>query len=190
MSTFTDHDAADRIRQSLTALSAVVREMTPTGAKPIPAHPDHFNLLARPFSETCLVCKLPGHSSANINASPRCRVALLSLIVFWEDVATHLTSLYQHSKRFHQAVQASQPTYEMRRDAGGLKGGDLEDVLVERVTRAWLKFVAHFSWIRAKANVVLAVGEVGRYEAVAAGLNGLLLGGLTLSDLYQRDIAQ
>jgi len=178
-STLPDHDAADRVRQSLTFLSGVIREMNPAGHKAIPANPDRFNLLARSTFVGCRICQLPGHSSANINNSAACRAALLSLIGFWEDVAAHLSFLFQNCERFTKAVQENKPTYEMRLDVGGLKGGDLEDVLVERLTRAWLKFVAHFSRIRAKANAMLMKEELERYEALAAGVNGLLLDGLT-----------
>jgi hypothetical protein len=55
---------------------------------------------------------------------------------------------------------------------GGLKGGDLKDgdlgyVLVERLTRAWLKFQSHMSWHRAKINDIMDYAEQGMYEAVS-----------------------
>jgi CCR4-NOT transcription complex subunit 2 len=172
-------DDADIVRQSLTILSAVVREMTPAGAKAIPAKASCFNFLARPTNSGCRICGLPGHSSNNVQASTECRTALLSLIGFWEDVAVHVSSLYKHSERFQKAIIANKPTYEMRLDAGGLKGGGLEDALIERLTRGWLKFLAHFSRIRAKANVILASADLGRYEMVMLSLNGFLLHGMT-----------
>jgi CCR4-NOT transcription complex subunit 2 len=179
MSSPTIENHADRVRQSLVVLSSVVREMTPAGAKPIPASPARCNLLARPVNNGCRVCGIPGHLSVNIQASSACRTALLSLIGFWEDVTIHVSLLYQHSERFQKAIVANRPTYDMRLDAGGLKGGDLEDVLVERLTRGWLKFVAHFSRIRAKANEMLTGAELGSYEIVSRNLNGFLLNGST-----------
>jgi CCR4-NOT transcription complex subunit 2 len=194
------------VRQSLVILSTVVREMTPAGAKPVPTNPSRFNLLARPINNGCRVCGIPGHSSNSIQASGTCRTALLSLIGFWEDVSVHISALYQHSERFQKAIVANNPTYDMRLDGGGLKGGDLEDVLVERLTRGWLKFLAHFSRIRAKANAMLTDVDLGRYEVVSRNLNGFLLDGLTrkwglawvmrceanvliVSDLFERSLA-
>lgn len=179
MSSPTNEPQTDSVRQSLTALSAVAREMTPAGAKPIPAQPNRFNLLARPITKGCRICGIPGHSSANTNCSSACRTALLSLIGFWEDVGDHVALLYRDSERFQKAICANEPTYEMRLDAGGLKGGDLEDVLVERLTRGWMKFHAHFARIRAKANVILTEADVGRYEELARKLRGFLLNGMT-----------
>ncbi|KAF1913246.1 hypothetical protein BDU57DRAFT_349086 [Ampelomyces quisqualis] len=190
MSSPTNEPKADPVRQSLTVLSAVVREMTPAGAKPIPAQPTCFNLLARPITNGCRICGIPGHSSANTKSSSACRAALLSLTSFWEDVGNHVALLYQHSERFQKAICANEPTYEMRLDAGGLKGGDLEAVLVERLTRGWMKFHAHFSRIRAKANVILTEADMARYEALARKLRGFLLNGMTLSELYGRSVAQ
>ncbi|KAF1843552.1 uncharacterized protein K460DRAFT_288673 [Cucurbitaria berberidis CBS 394.84] len=184
------NDDADRVRQALTVLSAAVREMTPTGAKPVPTNPHRFNLLARHLNAGCRICSLPGHQSDNIKKAATCRTALLSLIGFWEDIAADVSFLYQQSERFQKAIVANRPTYEMRLDNGPLTGGDLEVVLVDRLTRNWLKFQAHFSRIRAKANVVLDEGDLGRYERVLQNLNGFLLGGLTLSDLFERSVAK
>jgi hypothetical protein len=170
---------ADQVRQSLLFLSAVVREMTPAGAKAIPSNPARFNLLARPVTNGCRICGFPGHSSTNIKASTACRVAILSLIGFWEDVAAHVSFVYRSSDRFQKAIVANKPTYEMRLDDGGLKGGDLEDVLVERLTRGWLKFLAHFARIRAKANVMLSQEDLGAYEVAVRNLSGFLLDGMT-----------
>ncbi|CAO2652970.1 Nn.00g023810.m01.CDS01 [Neocucurbitaria sp. VM-36] len=186
---FTTNDDADSVRQNLVALSAAVREMIPAGAKPMPTVPERFNLLARPSHAGCRICGLPGHQSNNINKATACRTAMLSLIGFWEDIATHVSFLYQHAERFRQAIVANRPTYEMRLDDGPVKGGDLEVVLVDRLTRNWLKFQAHLARIRAKANVVLEERELVRYETVTANLNGFLLDGLTLSDLFERSIA-
>jgi CCR4-NOT transcription complex subunit 2 len=153
--------------------------MTPAGAKPIPTQPTRFNLLARPVVNGCRFCGLPGHSSASIKSSSACRTALLSLITFWGDVSDHVVLLYQHSERFKQAIWDNKPTYEMRLDAGGLKGGDLEDVLVERLTRNYMKFMALFERIRAKANVILTQADIDQYEALARKLRGFLLNGMT-----------
>ncbi|KAF1946843.1 hypothetical protein EJ02DRAFT_393229 [Clathrospora elynae] len=188
----SDNDA-DRIRQSLMTLSAAVREMTPIGAKPIPATPDRFNFLARPSSSSCCrICALPGHQSPNITKAAFCRLALLSLVGFWEDIAAHVSFLYEHSERFQKAVQKNEPTYEMRLHDSGppLKGGGIEEVLTERLTRNWVKFLAHVARIRAKVNVVLGEAEVTGLERVVKGLSGFLLDGLTLTDLYERSVAK
>lgn len=179
MSSPMPEDTTDAVRQSLTVLSELVRQMTPAGAKPVPTTPSNFNLLARPVHNGCRICSLPGHSSANIKSSAACRIALLSLIGFWENVVPHISLLYKHSERFQKAIIASEPTYDMRLDDGGLKGGATEDVLVERLTRNWLKFVAHFARVRAKANVILGEVEIARYERLARTMNGFFLNGLT-----------
>ena len=196
-------------RSSLMALSVVVREMSPTGGKAIPANPHHFNLLARPSYNNCRICGLPGHHSANIQQAVACKTAFVSLIQFWEDVASHISYLYEHSDRFQRAVKANEPTYEMRLEDGGLKGGDLENVLVERLTRAWLKFQSHMSRHRAKTNACLGYSEQTMYETITRTLNGFLLDGsrckylasfmrgigvcaniLSVSDLFERSVAQ
>lgn len=187
MSCQSTENSADSVRQSLTALSDIVRQMTAAGAKPIPTNPLNFNLLARPVHNGCRICGLPGHASANIKSSASCRTALLSLIDFWDIVTPHVSLLYQHSERFQKAIVNNQPTYEMRLDDGGLKGGATEDVLVERLTRNWLKFVAHVSRIRAKVNVMFGEGEIGRYEALVKTLNGFFLNGLTCESLQNYD---
>jgi CCR4-NOT transcription complex subunit 2 len=153
--------------------------MTPAGAKPVSSTPSRFNLLARPNFNSCRVCGLPGHSSPNINILSACRTALLSIVGFWEDMLAHVSFLYQHSDRFKKAVVTNEPTYEMRLDDGDLKGGDLENVLVERLTRSWLKFASHFARIRAKANVILIDADLVRYQVVLQNLNGFLLHGMT-----------
>ncbi|KAH6872540.1 hypothetical protein BKA58DRAFT_400762 [Alternaria rosae] len=167
---------AEHVRQTLTKLSVAVRELTPAGAKQVPQSPDRFNLLARPTHGGCRICGLPGHQSTDVHHSAACRVALLSLIGFWEDIADHVAFLYQYSERFQKAIQANEPTYVMRLDNRPLKGGDMEVVLVDR-------------GIRAKANVILNEDDLARYERVAKNLEGFFLDALTLSDLYERSIA-
>ncbi|CAN9132388.1 unnamed protein product [Alternaria alternata] len=185
MSSPTSTDA-DHVRQTLMKLSVAVRKMTPAGAKQVSHAP---NLLARPVYGGCRVCGLPGHQSADVQHPAACRVALLSLIGFWEVVADHVSFLYQYSERFQKAIQANEPTYAMRFDNRPLKGGDMEAVLVDRLTGNFLKFLAHVRGIRAKVNVVLDEEGIGRYERVAKNLEGFFLGGLTLSNLYERSIA-
>ncbi|KAH7064152.1 hypothetical protein BKA63DRAFT_586722 [Paraphoma chrysanthemicola] len=182
-------DAA-QIRTSLMFLAQVVREMTPAGAKPIPSNPSRFNLLARPAFNACRVCGLPGHLSTNIKTAAACRGAILSLTGFWEDIAGHVSFLCRGHDRFHKAILDNKPTYEMRLDNGGLKGGDLEDVLVERLTCGWLKFLAHFARIRAKANVILSQQDLTEYEIGVRNLSEFLLNGLTLSDLFEQSVAK
>ncbi|CAN9085737.1 unnamed protein product [Alternaria sp. RS040] len=77
----------------------------------------------------------------------------------------------------------------MRVDNRPLKGGDMEAVLGDRLTGNFLKFLAHVRGIRAKVNVVLDEEGIGRYERVARNLEGFFLGGLTLSNLYERSMA-
>jgi hypothetical protein len=181
-------DVADQVRQTLMTLSQAVRQMTPSGAKPIPTNPARFNLLARPVHNGCRVCGLPGHQSANVKQAATCRTALLSLIGFWEDVAGHISFLYGHSDRFQKAIQASKPTYEMRLDNGTLRGGDMEVVLVDGLTKSFLKFLSHMRGIRAKANVILGEQEVARYERAVKTVEGFLLNGLTCK--FWTDVAE
>ncbi|KAI4616253.1 uncharacterized protein J4E88_005483 [Alternaria novae-zelandiae] len=188
MSSPTSNDA-DYVRETLTKLSVAVRELTPAGTKQVPQNPDRFNLLARPTYGGCRVCGLPGHQSIDVHHSAACRVALLSLIGFWEDIADHVAFLYQHSERFQKAIQENEPTYVMRLDNRPLKGGDMEVVLVDRLTGNFLKFMAHVRGIRAKVNVILNEDDLARYERVAKNLEGFFLDGQTLSDLYERSIA-
>jgi hypothetical protein len=178
MSSPTPTDA-DHVRQTLVKLSVAVRELTPSGAKQVPHSPDRFNLLARPVHGGCRVCGLPGHQSTDVSHAAACRVALLSLIGFWEDVADHVAFLYQHSERFQKAIQANEPTYLMRLDNRPLKGGDMEVVLVDRLTGNFLKFGAHVRGIRAKVNVILGEDDLVRYERVAKNLEGFFLDGHT-----------
>jgi hypothetical protein len=172
-------DIADQVRQTLMALSQAVREMTPSGAKPIPANPVCFNLLARPVRGGCHVCALPGHSSVNVNNASACRTALLSLITFWEEVMEHTSFLYIHSERFRKAIQDNAPTYAMRLDGSLVKGGDMEVVIVDGLTKNWLKWLSHVRGVRAKVNVVLGKEEVGRLDVVMKKGEGFLLDGLT-----------
>ncbi|CAG5149382.1 uncharacterized protein ALTATR162_LOCUS2356 [Alternaria atra] len=157
-------------------LSVAVREMTPSGAKQVLHTPNRSNLLARPAYGGCRLCGLPGHHSTNISHPAAYRVALFSLIGFWEDIADHVSSLYQYSERFQKAIQTNEPTYAMRLDNRPLKGGDMG-------------FLAHVRGIRAKVNVVLDEEGLSRYERVTKNLEGVFLGGLTLSSLYERSMA-
>ncbi|KAE8827842.1 hypothetical protein PTNB73_02538 [Pyrenophora teres f. teres] len=190
MSSSASFDNTDEVRRALTKLSSAVREMKPSGAKQIPTKPDCFNLLARPVINGCRICGLPGHQSSNIKNATMCRTALISLTRYWEDMAECISFLYSHSDRFHKAVQAIEPSYDMRLDDGMEKSGDLETVLVDRMTRNFLKYTAHVSRIRAKFNVLCNEEEIGKYEEVKKLLEGFLLGGLTLSDLYQQSVAK
>jgi CCR4-NOT transcription complex subunit 2 len=183
--------------------------MTPAGAKPIPANPVRFNLLARPIttSTACHVCNLPGHSSPSIKSTAACRNALLSLITFWQDTISHVSSLYSSSERFKAAIVANKPSYEMRLDNGGVKGGDIEVVIVEKLTRSWLKFVSHVARIRARVNMILDEEEVGRLGEMERMGNGFLMDGMTCKftsevgcrvnanvgvvlDLFERSVAE
>lgn len=67
----------------------------------------------------------------------------------------------------------------MRLDNRPLKGGDMEVVLVDRLTGNFLKFMAHVRGIRAKVNVILNEDDLARYERVAKNLGGFFLDGLT-----------
>lgn len=172
-------DSTDEVRQALTKLSNAVREMTPSGAKQIPTKPDCFNLLARSVTNSCRICSLPDHQSPNIQNAAMCRTALISLMRYWEDMAACVSFLYSHSDRFHKAVQAIEPHYAMRLDNGVAKPGDLEVVLVDRMMRNFIKYVAHVGRIKAKVNVLCDEEEVRQYEDVKKLLEGFLLGGLT-----------
>ncbi|KAF2877522.1 hypothetical protein BDV95DRAFT_601905 [Massariosphaeria phaeospora] len=178
----------EEIRVGLTALSNLVREMIPSGAKPIPANPDRFNLLARPGYKTCRVCGLPGHECHRVDKAVACRVAMLSLIGFWEDVAAQLAFLYSKSRRFQEAVCANVATYEMRVDGTPLKSGAMEVVVLDRLTRNYLKLVSLYARIRPKALHFMHKADLARYESVTKTLNGFLLDGLT--DLFERHVAE
>lgn len=179
MSSPSDTTDAEQVRRALMALSTVVREMAPAGAKKIPTAPERFNLLARPHHDTCRICNLPGHHSPSAQKAAACRVAILSLIGFWEDVSGKVSCLYNSSTRFNKAITNSVATYEMRLDDAPLVGGDIEVVLVDRLTRNYLKFQSHFARIRAKANVILNEQGIARYEKVSQTLNGFFLNGQT-----------
>jgi len=169
----------DEVRQALTKLSNTVREMMPSGAKQIPTKLECFNLLARPVTNSCRICSLPGHQSPNIQNAAMCRTALISLSRYWEDMTGCISFLYSHSDRFHKAIQATDPHHDMRLDDGVAKLGDLEVVLVDRLTRNFLKYVAHISRIKAKVNALCGEDEVSKYEGMKKLLEGFLLGGLT-----------
>lgn len=169
----------DGVRCTLKTLLDVTREMTWAGGKTIPATPVRFNLLARPQSSTCRVCGLAGHQSQSVNKAEACRVALLSLINFWEDQAQNLKPLYHSSLRFSMALANNKPIYEMRLDDTPPIAGDVEIVIVDRLTRNYLKFLNHFARIRAKAMVILSETDRYRYDYVTEVLNDLLLKGQT-----------
>lgn len=166
-------------RRALMALSEVVREMTPLGAKQIPAAPRRFNMLARTYNNCCRICNLPGHQSANVKNSAACRTAVLSLFRFWEDQGRNIQYLYATSHRFNDAVNKSHPTYDMRLDNHTQVGGSMEEVVVDRMTRNYLKFQAWFSRVQAKMLVILDMeGQDGRlYGEITALLNDVLLKG-------------
>lgn len=67
----------------------------------------------------------------------------------------------------------------MRLDNRPLKGGDMEVVLIDRLTGNFLKFLVHVRGFRAKVNLVLDEEGLSRYERVTKNLEGFFLGGLT-----------
>jgi CCR4-NOT transcription complex subunit 2 len=172
---------AEQARHALIALSAAVREMTPIGTKSIPAAPERFNLLARPHQNVCRICNLPGHQSSNVNKAAACRTAMLSLLDFWEDQAEEIKFLYSAHIRFKDAIAKNRPTYDMRLDNVPQVRGDMETVVVDQLTRNYLKFQAWVARVRAKINVILdmegADGE--KYELLSQVLNDILLKGKT-----------
>lgn len=175
----SSNGSADQVRQNLETLSAAVREMTPYGALPVPAVPQRFNLLARPVLDGCRICGLPGHhSDKNSNASA-CRIAIISLIGFWNDVTNPVSFLYRYSGRFKQAIAENEPTYEMRNNDGPVKGGDIEVVLVDHLTKNYLKFQAFWQKIRPLAHALLAEPELMWFVSVSMTLDGFLLNRLS-----------
>ncbi|PVH98950.1 hypothetical protein DM02DRAFT_595203 [Periconia macrospinosa] len=166
-------------RRALMALSEAVREMTPLGAKQIPAAPSRFNMLARTYNNACRICNLPGHQSANVKNAAACRDAVLSLFRFWEDQAQNIEFLYTTSHRFHDAVNKVNATYDMRLDNHTQVAGSMEEVVVDRMTKNYLKFQTWFSRVQAKMLVILDMeGQDGRlYGEFSALLNNLLLKG-------------
>ncbi|KAF2113487.1 hypothetical protein BDV96DRAFT_496683 [Lophiotrema nucula] len=188
----SSRSAAWPCSSSLTALSQGVREMTPTGAKPIPTAPVDFNLLARPTMRNpgaCAVCNYPGHKSKDIKNSDKCRAAIMSTISFWENTFDHINTLYRDHQRFTEAIQENEPTYEMRRDEGPPKGTGIEEIIVNRLTRNYLKFQAHFSGIRAKAKQIMKGSDEERYEKITELLNDYLLNKSSLSELFEQSLA-
>ncbi|KAJ4363175.1 transcriptional regulator [Neocucurbitaria cava] len=168
-----------RRERYLETLSAAVREMTPYGALPVPAVPRCFNLLARPVHGGCRICGLPGHHSNNINNAVACHTAIVSLIGFWEDITNPVSFLYRHSGRFKQAIEENEPTYEMRNNDGPVKGGDIEVVLVDHLTKNYLKFQAFWQKIRPQAHTLLAEPELMWFVSVSMTLDGFLLNRLS-----------
>ena len=171
----------EQLRVSMEALQAACRDMTPVGAKAIPPSPVRFNLLAQPLrsTPTCRICKYPGHQTNDLNNANACRIAVMSTVGFWEDIAVHVAFLCGAHEDFATAIKAIEPTYEMRLDDSPLKGKSFVEIFVNRLTRNYLKFQAHFKGIRPKAMVFLSRDHYQRYEAVTLKLNEFLLKGQT-----------
>ncbi|KAF2260738.1 hypothetical protein CC78DRAFT_584521 [Lojkania enalia] len=183
------------VGDALQQLAGAVREMTPLGAKTIPKNPERFNLLARPYrygQSTCSVCKYPGHQCSSVRNAGKngpCRNAIMSTVGFWEDVSAHIAALYQSHQRFADAIKKNVATYDMRLDNSAQIGGSIEEVIVNCLTRNYLKFQSHFAGIRPKAAAILDKNDYARYEGVTHRLNEFLLHGSSLSDLFERSIA-
>ncbi|CAI6337558.1 unnamed protein product [Periconia digitata] len=187
-------------RRTLVALSEAVREMTPLGAKRIPAAPDRFNMLvcypgyfetARSYNNNnCRICDLPGHHSTNVKNAAACHTAIISLLGFWEEQAQNIKFLYSTSNRFYDAVQKMTVTYDMRLDSLTQVGGSMEEVIADRMTRNYLKFQAWFARVQAKLNAILDMEGLDgkRYEEISALLNRRLLKGESLSSLFTKSI--
>ena len=106
-------------------------------------------------------------------------MAIMSTVNFWEDMADHISHLYQESERFQKAIVNSKATYEMRLDGSPKIGGSMEEVIVHSLTKNYLKFQSHFTGIRLKAVRILRDEDMTRYERVSKMLNGFLLDGCT-----------
>jgi CCR4-NOT transcription complex subunit 2 len=106
-------------------------------------------------------------------------VALMSTVGWWEDVAVHGAFLYEVHEEFRKAANANEPDYEMRHDSSPIKGKTFEEIFVNRLTRNYLKFQAHFNTIRPKAMKFLHEHDVARFQQVSTKLNDLLLKGQT-----------
>jgi hypothetical protein len=165
----------DQVRFTFEALRNAVREMTAVGAKAIPINPRRFNLLARPHTQTCNICKYPGHQSNNVNDANACRVAIMGTVGFWEDMAAHISYLYSIHENFHNAINANNPVYKMRLDNCPPLGSSFEEIFVNRLTRNYLKFQSHFASIRPKAQHILSQHDQQRYENTTKKLNDFLL---------------
>lgn len=170
-------NCSTEIHVSWEALSKAVRELTPVGYKPIPPCPVRMNLLARSHTSVCRVCHYPGHQSDSTAKSTTCRMAIMSTIGFWEDMAIHISCLYNSHDAFNSAIRANEPTYEMRLDNTPLKGLKFEEIFVNRLTRNYLRFQSHFACIKPKAMKILQQEDSERYEAVTQKLNDFLLKG-------------
>jgi CCR4-NOT transcription complex subunit 2 len=153
--------------------------MTPVGGLPIPSVPDTFNLLARPYKTepTCRICGFPGHQSASIHEPQACRTAILMTLSFWEEMAPHISNLYAQHQAFRSAINKNAPTYAMRLDDCPLKGTGFEEIVVDRLTRNYLKFQAHLRGIKAKMMVILEEKDKRRLEKVTFMLDDFLLKG-------------
>jgi len=168
---------AEQVRCNLIDLCKHIRDMTKVGTKTIPDPPHRFNLLARPHApeSLCRICSLPGHHSVSVSDSAGCRAALLSLIGFWEDRAENIKFLYLKSATFSKKIAASKPTYAMRLSTSPPHGGDMEKVIVEGLTRSYLRFQALVGSLGEKVKEVLTETDAKRYEAVSGTLNEFLL---------------
>ncbi|ORY09513.1 hypothetical protein BCR34DRAFT_625700 [Clohesyomyces aquaticus] len=177
-------------QEALAALFKTVREMNPAHARPVPADPVRFNLLARPCraTQSCRICNFPGHHSDNIRRASACRTALLSTVGFWEDIIGHVSLLYREHSKFLEVIKNNAPTYEMRQDNHPAIPGDMETVLVDGLTRNYLKFQAHCAGLRPKLPHILNDVDLRRLESVTITLNDFLLNGLTLDDLFERSL--
>ncbi|KAF2002328.1 hypothetical protein P154DRAFT_594698 [Amniculicola lignicola CBS 123094] len=165
---------------AMKVLNQAYREMTPVGAKPYPSNPKNYNFLARPIpaSRACRVCKLPGHQSSDINHANACRDAIISLIDFWWGVKNAISQLYGKRGRFYHVLNASVATYDMRRDeTPKVNAKSVEETIVDRLVKNYLKFVSHCMGIKPKMHVVLRKREIEEFEDLCHRLNDLLLDG-------------
>lgn len=171
----SDSPRSAQARLSFEALFKATREMTPVGAKGIPECPKRDNLLARPIHNVCRICHYPGHQCDSVKRANSCRVAIMSTIRFWEDMADHIICLYRASDDFHDAIDDNVPTYAMRLDSSPLQGNTFEQIFVNRLTRNYLRFQSHYASIRPKAMVILNDQDRNKYEMITRDLNEFLL---------------
>lgn len=176
---FNSSHHSKQIRTSFDTLLQAVRAMTPVGSVPIPAVPETFNLLASPYKTypVCRICGFPGHQSASVQSSQACRTAILMTLAFWEEMAPHISNLYAQHQAFRLAINKNTPTYAMRLDDCPLKGVRFEEIVVDRLTKNYLKFQAHLKRIKAKTNVILEEKDKWRLEKVTLMLDDFLLKG-------------
>ncbi|KAF2475651.1 uncharacterized protein BDR25DRAFT_379143 [Lindgomyces ingoldianus] len=183
---------SNEVLAALGALLKAVQEMNPAHARPIPPHPVRFNLLSRPSrsAQTCRICNFPGHHGDSIHYAGACKAAMVSMVGFWEDIAAHLALLYREHQLFQTAIKNNKPTYDMRLDNAPAIAGNMETVLVGRLTRSYLKFQSHCSGLRPKLLHILSEGDKHRYCAITNTLNDFLLNGSTLTELFERSLAE